>query len=104
MLVLNSLNEKLPMVVIGKSKSPRCLKQIDIKNTFGIYYYANKSAWMTREIFSDYILKLNNYFREQNKKILLVMDNFSGHLINEPSNIEFCFLPPNTTSLIQPLD
>ncbi len=59
---------------------------------------------MTREIFSDYIKKLNNYFREQNRKILLVMNNLSGHLINEPSNIEFCFLPPNTMSLTQPLD
>ncbi|KAG0425123.1 Tigger transposable element-derived protein 6 [Dictyocoela muelleri] len=48
--------------------------------------------------------KINNLMRKQNRKILVILDNFSGHNINNFSNITFEYLPPNTSSILQPLD
>ncbi len=104
MLGINQLNEKLPILIIGKSKNPRCLKGVDMLKCFNVFYYANGSAWMTREIFQDYIYRLNDSLIESNRKILIVMDNFIGFYITPPSNIEYFFLPPNLTSILQPLD
>jgi hypothetical protein len=57
----------------------------------------------------------NNYYRwvckfdldmqRQNRLIVLVIDNFSGHYIAyQPKNIEIVYFEPNITSHIQPLD
>ena len=51
------------------------------------------------------IRDLDSRMRAQNRKILLLLDNFSGHRISySPSNIDIEFLAPNMTSHIQPLD
>ncbi len=42
--------------------------------------------------------------RTQDRKILLFMDNCGAHPHLELSNIELAFLPPNTTSKLQPMD
>jgi hypothetical protein len=42
-----------------------------------------------------------------NRKVILLLDNASVHKIapgNEPANITVRFLPPNTTSVLQPAD
>ena len=41
---------------------------------------------------------------QENRKILVILDNFSGHRISDLTNIKLCFLPPNTTAILQPLD
>ena len=41
----------------------------------------------------------------QNRKIILLLDNFSGHNIDySPTNIRLVFFAPNMTAFIQPLD
>jgi hypothetical protein len=42
----------------------------------------------------------------KNRHILLLLDNFSGHILEKEqfSNVNLKFLPPNTTSFLQPLD
>ena len=43
--------------------------------------------------------------RAQNRKICLLIDNFSGHGIDyEPRNIQLEYFEPNLTSFVQPLD
>lgn len=43
--------------------------------------------------------------RNQNRFIILLLDNFSGHNISyNPSNIRIEFFEPNMTSFVQPLD
>ncbi|XP_042233135.1 jerky protein homolog [Homarus americanus] len=76
---------KLNLAVIGKSRRPRCLKGV---HNLPVHYYANKKAWVTRELFSDWF---NNHFvpsarahcreagLEANCKILLFLDNCSAH-------------------------
>jgi hypothetical protein len=97
------VGEKLPLLFVGKSKKPRCFKNYDIKK-FGIFYCANKAAWVNRSIFKMWINEINESMKHQQRKILMVLDNCTAHLISEPSNIKFLFLPPVTSSLIQPLD
>jgi hypothetical protein len=41
---------------------------------------------------------------EKAGKILIILDNFSGHAINSKTDIEFLFLPPTCISHIKPLD
>lgn len=63
---------------------------------------------MTREIFTDWVVKFNNKIKlaNPNRKVLLLIDNCSGHLIEKTnySNVRLEFLPPNMTSELQPCD
>ncbi|XP_047027976.1 tigger transposable element-derived protein 4-like [Helicoverpa zea] len=92
--------EKRKLMVIGKSKNPRCFK--NIKN-LPVTYKANKSAWMTSTLFEEEVRKWDTDLK--GRKILLLVDNCPAHpFISNLQNIELAFLPPNTTSVLQPMD
>ncbi|XP_070385946.1 tigger transposable element-derived protein 4-like [Dermacentor albipictus] len=94
--------EKLPLLVIGKSKRPRCFKGA---KSLPVLYEANKKAWITQQLFSDYVRKLDRKFKSQNRKVLLFVDNCGAHgHIHDLECIRLEFLPPNTTSVLQPMD
>src|SRR3954453_24062640 len=43
--------------------------------------------------------------RQQNRKVCLTVDNFSGHeFAYQPTNVQLEFFEPNLTSFVQPLD
>lgn len=95
-------SEKLKPLVIGKAMKPRCFKGV---KSFPTDYRANKKAWMTTELFNNWLLTVNGDMKRQKRKILLFLDNCTVH--NSPpalSNVELYFFPPNTTSKLQPLD
>ena len=61
------------------------------------------------EIFESWLLDFNKQMKTQDKKVLLLVDNAGGHnitpeLIKRLTHVEVYFLPPNTTSVIQPCD
>ncbi|XP_060878419.1 tigger transposable element-derived protein 4-like [Metopolophium dirhodum] len=56
---------------------------------------------MTSFIFESYLRKWDSTL---DHKIALILDNCTAHPNFSLKNIELVFLPPNTTSLIQPLD
>ena len=92
--------------VIGKSKTPSCLQKkykMQVKD-MSVDWYASKNAWMTGEIHHQIMTKLNNEMRLSNHHILYVCDNASSHQVREYSHIKFLMLPPNATSIMQPLD
>ena len=92
--------------VIGKSKTPRCLQKkykMQVKD-MSVDWYASKNAWMTGEIHHQIMTKLNNEMRLSNRHILYVCDNASSHQVREYSHIKFLMLPPNASSIMQPLD
>ncbi|XP_046684859.1 tigger transposable element-derived protein 6-like [Homalodisca vitripennis] len=95
-------SEKLKPLLIGKAAKPRCFKGIQ---SFPVTYRSNKKAWMTTELFNEWLNSLNSDMKKQNREILLFFDNCSVH--NNPpnlSNVKLHFFPPNTTSKLQPLD
>ena len=96
--------DKLKPLVIGKSVKPRCFNGIDI-STLPVSYEANKKAWMTSILFNQWLSNWNRKLHSQNRKVLLFIDNCPAHnLMGNFTNIEIQFLPPNTTSVLQPMD
>jgi len=95
--------EKRKPFIIGKSKYPRGLKNMN-QDAIGVQYLNSDNAWMTKNLFQIIIEEWNTELVPTDRKILLFLDNVGSHNITSPSNITFQFLPPNTTALIQPLD
>jgi hypothetical protein len=108
-------SHKLPMWCIGKYKAPRAFKAAGVKDieALGVKWRWNKKAWMTTGIMVDWLLWFDKQMR--GRKVLLLMDNFSAHVaaVNELEampqglglkNTEVVFLPPNSTSKLQPLN
>jgi hypothetical protein len=99
-------NEKLPLLFIHKYKTPRVLKGIE-KKSLPVWYYWNSKAWMQRSIFKHFLERLNSKMVRERRHIILLMDNAKCHgceNISSLSNVKVHFLPPNTTSHLQPLD
>lgn len=96
---INALGEKETPVVI----CPKCIKENDAPQ-LGVECYENSSAWMTPDIFSQWVTKFNERMIQENRKILLFLDDAPCHPLLELSNINFVFLPVNSTSRLQPLD
>ncbi|UYV81315.1 DNAH6 [Cordylochernes scorpioides] len=100
----------LKPLLVNRSLKPRALKGKDL-NTLPVHWMANKKAWVTTAIFTEWFNKcfvpeVENYMKEMGLefKILLILDNAPGHPNLEHPNIKVVFFPPNTTCLIQPLD
>ena len=70
-----------------------------------VTYKSNKNSWITATLFQEWLEWFNDRLRKQ-KKVCLLLDNCTAHKIenNGLQFIELVFLPPNTTSYIQPLD
>ncbi|OWY96207.1 Tigger transposable element-derived protein 6 [Phytophthora megakarya] len=71
-----------------------------------LLYRNNKKAWMTGALFRDWLHEFNVDMKKEKWKLLLLIDNASSHSITgmSPSNVKVYFLPPNTTSKLQPHD
>lgn len=95
-------SEKQKLIVIGKSKKPRCFP-FDVK-VLPVTYRNNKNAWMTTALFKEWLEGWNHTLKLQGRKICLLLDNCTAHLLIVLSNIEIQFYPPNTTALQQPMD
>ena len=102
MAAASATGEKLPMFVIWKSKNPRCFK--NVKHLL-CEYNSQKKRWMNSEIFEEGVRKLDRKFRADDLKIALIIDNCPAHpSISNLTNYQIVFLPPNTTSILQPMD
>ncbi|GFW21089.1 tigger transposable element-derived protein 6 [Trichonephila clavipes] len=93
-------SEKITPLVIGKSAKLRCFKGI---NSFPTKYRANKKAWMTTELFNEWLVSLNSDMEREKRDILLFLDNCTVHNNVSPLSNAKLF-PPNSTSKLQPLD
>jgi hypothetical protein len=94
--------EKRKLFVIGKSKSPRCFKNV---KCLPVQYSANTKSWMTSNLFESELWLWDWQLRLQNRKILLLVDNCLAHAeLDNLQNIKLVFLPVNTTSVLQPMD
>ncbi|XP_063896995.1 tigger transposable element-derived protein 4-like [Helicoverpa armigera] len=93
---------KKKLLVIGKSQRPRCFKNV---RHLPVDYESNRRAWMTADIFTKWVRAWDRELTKKNKKILLLVDNCPAHPhIADLKSITLVFLPPNTTSVLQPMD
>ncbi|KAL4107979.1 hypothetical protein QTP88_018247 [Uroleucon formosanum] len=91
--------EKRKLLAIGKSKNLQCFK--GVKN-LPVDYTANSNAWMTKEIFIEWLTKWDNELRHD---VLLLVGNCTAHMVTVKfKHINLVLLPSNTTSIIQPCD
>ena len=72
----------------------------------GYDYYVSTNAWVNKKLFEEYLVNWNNELKIKNQRVLLFLDNFSGHFIDKSKleRIKLEFLPPNLTAFVQPLD
>lgn len=107
LLTCNSTGtEKLNPLFIHKYQNPRPLRGIK-KDTLPVDYYWNNTSWMQVSIWNDYLKKLNKKMRDENRNILLLVDNAPTHTLTEEvtlTNVIIHYLPPNTTTHLQPCD
>ena len=108
---------KIPLLIIGKFQNPRCFKGID-RERLPCTYTAQKSAWMNSFIMKDWfktqfvprVLKRQKMLKLP-LRALLLLDNAPSHPAPEElthktkdGQISVLYLPPNTTSILQPMD
>ncbi|CAL4065114.1 unnamed protein product [Meganyctiphanes norvegica] len=108
----NLAGEKLKPLIIGKFQNPRDLpKDSARRDKLACYYEANKSSWMTGSLYWKWFLSC--FIPEMEKRhgedfyVLLLVDNCAAHpevVGTLDPRVIMMFLPPNTTSLIQPMD
>jgi hypothetical protein len=101
LVACSATGEKLPPLMIGKAATPRCFRgHVNLP----ICYMNNKKAWMTAKIWAQWLDRMNTRMIGENRNILLFVDNCAAHPDVSTSNIKVVFLPPNTTSHLQPCD
>lgn len=82
--------EKLKPMLIGHAANPRKLK--DFNTNFYVDYAYSAKSWMTSSLFMVYLEKLNVEMVNQNRKILLIVDNCPGIKLRRHLRMfELCF-------------
>jgi len=100
-------SHKLDPLIIGKYGRPRCFKNIKIQN-MPMTYRNNAKAWMITSLFQEWLREFDRKvgLKYQGQRVLLLLDNCSSHKLTGLTlqHTDIHFLPPNTTSRIQPMD
>lgn len=98
-------SQKLPMAIIGKSKNPRCFRL----GPSQVPYFSQRSAWSDTATFMRWFEEvfLVHVRRTTRKDVVLIMDNCGPHgadLVDTRGQVKIIPLPPNCTSVHQPMD
>jgi hypothetical protein len=105
LLFSNSDGTDRDIILIGKSKSPRCFKEKGKRKKLPLKYYNQHNAWINANIFEDVLKNFNKKIKREKRNVVLFMDNCSCHLMDKVySNVKIVYFPPLTTSALQPLD
>ncbi|XP_066970862.1 tigger transposable element-derived protein 1-like isoform X1 [Macrobrachium rosenbergii] len=104
---------KLKPLLVSLAENPRALKGV-FKTQLPVIWKSNEKAWVTLLIFEDWFVyhfvpAVERYCASKGLpfKVLLVLDSALAHPSNlncMTPNVKVAFLPPNMTSLLQPMD
>lgn len=89
--------EKLPLLIVG---NPEKLDRLDNTN-LPIAYVANERAWMTEDIFTNWIIGWNENLRMEDRRVLLYVDRCQAHPKISLSNIRLKFFLSKMSSSMQ---
>ena len=96
--------DKQKPLLIARTARPRCFGKDFDPNVYAIYRY-NKKAWITSDLFTEWLENFERIMRSKKRKVLLLLDNATSHKIPEDlQNVRVHFLPPIMTSHLQPND
>ncbi|NXS80364.1 TIGD4 protein, partial [Erpornis zantholeuca] len=91
-------SEKLPLLVIGKNKSPRSFKD---RKSLPVDYEANDRACMTSRIFEQWMHKLDDRFQAQQRRVVILVDSLPAHTeVKNLKSVKLVFFPPDSSSCI----
>jgi len=92
-------------VVIARARRPCCFGKTFQPSIYADYFY-NTKAWMTTTIFQEITKAFDRDMSLQKRHCILLLDNASSHGATglQLTNVKLHYLPPCTTSSIQPLD
>ncbi|WAR01391.1 TIGD4-like protein [Mya arenaria] len=93
--------EKMPLHVLGRSKNPRCFKHV---KKLPVVYNANKKVWMTSIKFTEWVPNVDEQYMMKGRKITIIVDNCPAHPEVKNLTALTLVLPPNMTSVLQPMD
>ncbi|PXF48393.1 Jerky protein-like [Gracilariopsis chorda] len=96
---------KVQLAIIGAAKNPRCFR----KGETTVNYFSQKNAWSDSVTYRRWFLEVFMPYvrRYTSKKVALVMDNCGPHatdVLDVSGQVTIFTLPPNCTSLFQPMD
>ena len=105
---------KLKPMLVYRAENPRALKGLN-KRFLPVVWKSNRKAWVTAKIFEewfhqDFVPEVKLYLAKKNLafRAILLVDNAGGHTAQslnlEHPNVTVSYLPPRTTSLLQPMD
>lgn len=87
--------------VIGNFKMPHCMKNcrnVPVRDAW------NTKSKITLDLFGRWLIDWDDELANKSCRVCLLVDNCTVHHTDIPLKNEFKFLPPNTTSKLQPLD
>ncbi|GBM44069.1 DNA mismatch repair protein Msh6 [Araneus ventricosus] len=99
-------SHKLKLAVVGKSRNPRCFKNVN-RSALPAHYLNQKNAWMDSQLFSKwffdiFVPSVKSWQEKANLNgVLLLFDNCPPYPDTDflkSGNIQCLFLPPNATS------
>ncbi|XP_067128657.1 jerky protein homolog-like [Centruroides vittatus] len=101
---------RLPLLIVGKFKNPRCFKGI---KKLPVIYKNQKNSWMDTSIFIEWYdtvfipeVKKHQLKTGNTGNVMLLIDNAPSHPSNislerENGKFKVVYLPPNVTSVLQ---
>jgi hypothetical protein len=104
---IDAAGSKLPLTIIGKGKTPRCLAALNLRAA--VWTATSISGWTNSEVMCRYFELLRVHL-DPDGPLVLVLDTYSAHRAEAVRaaaaiwNIELLFIPPGCTDRLQPLD
>lgn len=94
-------SDKVETPFIGTSFEPWVFKKKSAHD-YGLEYRSIRCAWMTTQVFFEWLSEFNCRMKAARRKILLLIDNCSAHCKSDTvpnlKSVEVVYLPPNPTS------
>jgi hypothetical protein len=104
---VDAAGNKLPLTIIGKWKTPRCLAAMDLPTN--VWTSVSTTGCTNSEVMCTYLalLRMRAY---PDGRLVVMLDTYSAHRAQvvreaaERHGIELLFIPPGCTDRLQPLD